>query len=254
MKDYFNYRYEDLIDFSLKESSHLSVIGNSNDFFIESLLEKKDNFNIFIGDKELLKDNISTIRKRMSIVLNKHLNIFVGETVKDEIAFGLESLAKSKTEIRNLIDSESKRFKIDNILENDPNSLGISDKVKMKILSSMIINPKIIVLDDVICELDYNDKLLIFNILDEFKKNGGIIINVTNDIEETLESDRIIIIQDKKLICDGKSLSVLNEEKLLKRLGLGIPFIVELNKYFMDYGMIDKYYLTNEKLVGALWK
>ena len=95
---------------------------------------------------------------------------------------------------------------------------------------------------------------MVFNILSEFKKNGGIIINVTNDVEETLESDRIIIIYDKKLICDGKTLSVLNEEKLLKRLGLGIPFIVELNKYFMDYGMIDKYYLTNEKLVGALWK
>ena len=254
MKDYFNYRYENLIEFSLKESTHLSIIGNSNDFFIESLLEKKENYNIFVGDKELLKENINTIRKRMSIVLNKHINIFVGETVKDEIAFGLESLALSKTEIITLIESESKRFKIDDLLESDPNSLGISDKVKMKILSSMIIKPKILVLDDVICELDYNDKLLVFDILDEFKKNGGIIINVTKDIEETLESDRIIIIQDNKLVCDGKTLSVLNEEKLLKRLGLGIPFIVELNKYFMDYGMIDKYYLTNEKLVGALWK
>ena len=58
----------------------------------------------------------------------------------------------------------------------------------------------------------------------------------------------------KKLACDGKTLSVLNEEKLLKTLGLGMPFIVELNKYLMDYGMIDKYNLTNEKLVGALWK
>ena len=194
MKDYFNYRYNIDIEFSLKESTHLSIIGNSNDFFIESLLEKQENFNIFIGDKELLKENINTIRKRMAIVLNKHLNIFVGETVKDEIAFGLESLAKSKTEIRNTIDNESKRFKIDNILESDPNSLGISDKVKMKILSALVINPKILVLDDIICELDYNDKLLVFNILSEFKKNGGIIINVTNDVEETLESDRIIII------------------------------------------------------------
>ena len=73
-------------------------------------------------------------------------------------------------------------------------------------------------------------------------------------MEETLYGDKIIIINDKMTVCEGKTLSVLNEEKLLKRLGLGLPFIVELNKYFMDYGMIDKYYLTNEKLVGALWK
>ena len=66
--------------------------------------------------------------------------------------------------------------------------------------------------------------------------------------------EKIIIIYDKKLICEGKTLSVLNEEKILRRLGLGLPFIVELNKYLMDYKLIDKYYLTNKKLVGAIWK
>ena len=69
-----------------------------------------------------------------------------------------------------------------------------------------------------------------------------------------MEGDRIIIIEDNFLVCDGKTLSVLNEEKLLKRLGIGLPFIIELNKYFMDYGISNKYYLSNDKLVGALWK
>ena len=57
-----------------------------------------------------------------------------------------------------------------------------------------------------------------------------------------------------KLVCDGKTLSVLNEEKLLKRLGIGLPFIIELNKYLMDYGLINKYYLNYKKLVSAVWK
>ena len=252
--NYFKYRYDTFIEFNLKEKTHLSIIGNSNDFFIETLLTPHEKSNVFIGDKELNQESLNTIRKRMVIVLNKHLNIFVGETVKDEIAFGLESLAFKKNEITDLIESESKLFKLYDLLERDPNSLGSSDKVKMKILCALIIKPKIIVLDNIISELDYKDKLLIFNILEEFKRDGGIVINVTNDIEETLASDRIIIIHDNKLVCDGKTLSVLNEEKLLKRLGVGIPFIVELNKYFMDYGMINKYYLSNEKLVGALWK
>ena len=96
--------------------------------------------------------------------------------------------------------------------------------------------------------------MLVFDILKEYTKNQGVVINLTSDMEETLEADRIIVIHDRKLACDGKTLSVLNEEKLLKRLGLGMPFIVELNKYLMDYGMIDKYSLTNEKLVNAIWK
>ena len=194
------------------------------------------------------------MRRNMSIVVYKHLDIFVGEKVVDEIVYGLESLAMKKNEIRELISSYARMFKLDELLERDPNSLGSSDKVKMKILSSMIIKPKILVIDNVISELDYEDKLLIFNILKDYSNSGGIVINFTNDIEQSMYGDKIYVIHDKKLVCEGKTLSVLNEEKLLKRLGISLPFIIDLNKYFMDYGLIKKYYLTNEKLVNALWK
>jgi energy-coupling factor transport system ATP-binding protein len=194
------------------------------------------------------------IRRRVGFVLYKHLNIFVGETVKDEIVFGLESLAMSKDDITQILASECRLFKLDELLERDPNSLGSSDKVKMKILSALIVKPNVLVIDNIMCELDYEDKLLVFDILKEYSKNGMIIINFTNDIEEALFGDKVIVIYDKKVICEGKTMSVLNEEKILKRLNVGLPFIVELSKYFMDYGMIDKYYLTNEKLIGALWK
>ena len=254
MNNYFNYRFGDDIEFSLKEKTFVSIIGNGNDLILDSLLYGNEKCNIFVGDLELNNENMSSIRRRISFVLYKHLDIFVGETVMDEIAFGLESLAMSKDDIVNAIQSEARLFKLEDLLERDPYSLGCSDKVKMKILSSLIIKPNIIVIDNVISLLDEKDKKLVFKILKEYKKKGGIVINLTNDMEETIQGDKIIIINDNKLVCEGKTLSVLNEEKLLKRLGLGLPFMVELNKYFMDYGMINKYYLSNEKLVGALWK
>ena len=254
MKDYFKYRFGNDIDFNLSPKDFVSIIGNANDLFIYTLLNGHSKCNIFVGDKEMNSENMPTIRRRMSIVLYKHLDIFVGETVMDEIAFGLEGLAFTKDDIRNTVASEARRYKLEELLERDCNSLGSSDKVKMKILSALIIKPQVLILDNVICELDYKDKELIFDILKEYKKNGGIIINVTNDIEETLYSEKIIVIHDKKLICFGKTLSVLNEEKLLKKIGIGLPFIIDLNRYFMDYGMIDKYYFDSEKLVGALWK
>lgn len=254
MKDYFKYRFGNDIEFNLSPKDFISIIGNGNDLFMYTLLNGHSKCNIFVGDKELNEENLPTIRKRMSIVLYKHLNIFVGETVMDEIAFGLESLAYTKDDIRNIVASEARRFKLESLLERDCNSLGSSDKVKMKILSAMIIKPQVLVLDNILCELDYKDKELIFDILKEYKKLGGIIINVTNDIEETLYGEKILVIHDKKMVCFGKTLSVLNEEKLLKRLGIGLPFIIDLNRYFMDYGMINKYYLDNDKLVGALWK
>ena len=252
--EYFNYKYKTNINFSIKLKSHVAIIGNSNDDFINTFLQYNKDTKIVIGNETLKDNNLGSIYKKVSIVLYKHLNIFVGETVLDEIVFGLEGLAYTKDDITTLVQSESRVFKLDKLLNKDPNSLGKSDIVKMKILASLITKPKVLILDNVISELDYNDKKLIFNILDEYKKKGGIVINATSDIEDTIESDRIIILNNNCLVCDGKTLSVLNEEKLLKRLGIGLPFIVELNKYFMDYGMINKYYLSNNKLVGALWK
>ena len=251
---YFKYKFEEDININIKEGEFVSIIGNNNDLIIHTLLHGNKKAVIQVGEFTYEKRAINAIRRRMSFVLYKHLNVFVGETVEDEIAFGLESLAMKKNEIRELIDKESRHFKLNELLRRDPNSLGASDKVKMKILSSLIINPKIIVIDNVMCELDAEDKKLVFDILKEFSKNGGIVLNFTNDMEETLYGDKIIVIFDKKVVCEGKTLSVLNEEKILKRLGLGLPFIVELNRYLMDYGLINKYYLSDKELVGALWK
>ena len=254
MKDYFKYRFSSEFDFNLDEGDFVTVVGNNNDLIIHTLLHGNNKCNIFVGDIEHNSKNMDEIRKRIGFVLYKHLNIFVAETVRDEIVFGLESLAMSKDDMTQLVLSESRLFKLDNLLERDPNSLGSSDKVKMKILISIIMNPKILVIDNILCELDYKDKLLVFDILKEYAKKGMIIINFTNDIEESLFGEKIIVVYDKKLICEGKTMSVLNEEKKLKRLNIGLPFMIELSKYFMDYGMINKYYLTNEKLIGAIWK
>ena len=139
MKDYFKYRFGTDIEFNLDSKDFVSIIGNTNDLFIYTLLNGHSKCNIFVGDKELNSENLPTIKKRLSIVLYKHLNIFVGETVMDEIAFGLEGLAYTKDDIRQLVASEARRFKIDHLLERDCNSLGSSDKTKMKILSALII-------------------------------------------------------------------------------------------------------------------
>lgn len=254
MDNYFKYKFGEDINFEVSKGEFVSIIGNNNDLLIHTLLHGHKMVEYYVDNTLFCKENSDLVRKNMGVVLYKHLNIFVGENVSDEIVFGLESLALKKDDIRNLLETYSKRFKLDHLLDKDPNSLGSSDKTKLKILSYLIMKPGVIVIDNLLCELDSSDKELVVCLLKEYVKEGGIVLNYTNDIEETLYGERIIIIYDKKLVCEGKTLSVLNEEKILKRLHLGIPFIVELNKYLMDYQMINKYYMTNEKLVNALWK
>ena len=158
--EYLKYRYKTNIEFDIDLKSFVSIIGNSNDFFISTFLEYNNDTNIFIDNEELKDNNLSSIYRNVSIVLYKHLNIFVGETVLDEIVFGLESLSYTKDDITSLVQSESKIYKLDHLLNKDPNSLGRSEIVKMKLLSALITKPKVIILDNVISELDYYDKIL----------------------------------------------------------------------------------------------
>lgn len=250
----FKYKFGDDIEFELKEKDFVTIVGNNNDLIVHTLLHGNKKAEIIINNSKFEYKSLLKMRRNMSIVVHKHLDIFVGETVFDEIVYGLESLAYNKKEMKEIMESETKLFKLDHLLDRDPNSLGSSDKVKMKILSSLIIKPKILVLDNIMSELDYNDFVLVFKILKDYSNDGGIVINITNNIEEALYSDKMFVIYDKKIVCEGKTISVLNEEKIFKRLGIGLPFIIDLNKYLMDYGLINKYYLTNEKLVNALWK
>lgn len=254
MKEYFKYRFSNDFEINLNEKDFVTIIGNNNSLIMHSLIHRQKRCNIFIGDKEYNPNQKELYYKQIGFILYKHLNLYVGETVIDELVYGLENMSKSRNEIREIIDIKSKLFKINHLLDKDVNSLGNSDRVKMKIMSIIITEPKVLVIDNILNELDLNDKLLVLEILEEYAKKGNIVINITNDIEETLYTNKMIIINDKKNIFSGKPSKILENEKLLKDLKIGLPFMYELSKYLIDYGMIDKYYLTNKSLVEAIWK
>jgi len=115
-------------------------------------------------------------------------------------------------------------------------------------------------------ELLQKKKVIFFNVLnnlndgelrkifDYLKDNNILFINVTNDIELSLYTDYLIIYDKIKILIEGKTLEVLKNEKLLKRLGVHLPFIVELSLLLKDYGLINDVYLDKESLVDILWK
>lgn len=115
-------------------------------------------------------------------------------------------------------------------------------------------------------ELITKKKIIFFNNLanleeDELKKlfaflqnNDILFINVTNNLEECLYTDYLIICDKDKVLIEGSTIEVLKNEILLKRLGLQIPFMVELSLLLKDYNLINDIYLDKESLVDELWK
>lgn len=125
------------------------------------------------------------------------------------------------------------------------------DELKLKILASLNTTKTVFVFFDVLTYLDkdFKERLIRYLILNKKR-----IINYTTDIEETLLLDYLVVVHENKIMMEGKKELVLQEEKILKKLGFNLPFIVELSNGLKYYGVIDRVYFNNEKLVEDLWK
>ncbi len=252
--NYFEYIENTDNTFGAKENEWITFLGDKNSAILENLMWKKENNYITINYSKITNKTVDKLRKLIGFSCFSMLNVFLGETVKDELAYGLESLATKKEEMNERINEILKDFRLTPLMEESPKSLSLSSKIKLNIARSLITKPKILVLDNVLSSLDEKDLKLVSKNLQNYVDKGGIIFNFTTEIEETLLGSKIIVSCDNKIVLSGYTLSVLNEEKIMKRLGYNLPFIILLNKYLKDYNLINYYVFTYERLVNEIWK
>lgn len=248
------YHENEDLKFVLDETDFVTLMGKGNKRLIDNIynLDKNDYIKInYMSFKNIASFKIA---KRINIVLNEDLNVFLCSAVEDELRFVLENKGFNNIKIVECIASMSHKYKIHDILKCNPTSIGISNKVKVKILLALLTEPKVLVLDNVLDNLDFNDKNFIIRVLKKYAREGNAVMNFTSNVEESLYGNKIILTDPDKIIAYGKTLSILNEEKLLKRLGIGLPFSIELCSILMDYGILDKYYTSSKRLVDKLWK
>ena len=135
-----------------------------------------------------------------------------------------------------------------------------------KLISNNYVGYEIIENDFTYQELLSKKKVIFFNVLNnlseeeliklfKFLKDSNIkYINLTNNLELTLYTKYLIVYDKEKVLIEGNTIDVLKKDKLLKRLGFELPFIVELSLLLKDYNLIQDIYLTKESLARALWK
>lgn len=251
---YLEYKENDDINIKTNEGNFITFLGDLNDHILKRITFLEENNFLTFNYSKITKKYIYKYYKQIGYASYELMNVLDGETVLDELAFGLESLAYKVEDIKKETDQVLKKFNLINEKNMSPVSLCESKKAMLLIASSLITKPKLLILDNILSSLDKNDYEIVKKVLKEFVKNKGIILNFTNNIDESLLGEEIIITNKEKVIVSGKTISVLNEEKIMKRLGLGLPFIILLNKYLKDYELIDEYELNYKKLGGKLWK
>ena len=119
------------------------------------------------------------------------------------------------------------------------------------ILELIMEKPKLIVLDDFFSHLKLDYKLKLLNWCQKLKIT---LMIVMSDIEDTLYMDNIIVMHKGKVLINDEKMAVYENEKLLNKLGIGLPFVVDLSRQLMYYGLVEEIYLTKESLVEKLWK
>lgn len=142
-------------------------------------------------------------------------------------------------------------FKIENLLNKNLSSLDLSSIIYLKIITRIINNHSIIIFDDALSYLNENQKRKVISYL---IKNDMIYVNITSNIEDVIFNNYLIVLTNSGVAIEGGAISVLSEEKLLKRLGFNLPFVFDLSLQLKSYGVIDKTYLSIDGLVNDLWK
>lgn len=243
----------------IKRGEWVSIIGpncSGKSTLVKLLVGILENNNaITIDGIPLTKDKVMEVRRRIGVIFQNPDNYFIGETVRDELAFTLENLCVNFGEMHTRIMRVSRLLKIDKLLDLNPRNLSGGEKQKVALAAILVIRPKIIILDEALVMIDSIEKKEILNILKELQDEQKVtIINITHDLEETLYGDKIVVIDRGIKLIEGRTLDVLKSDNILSKLGLELPFMVDLSLKLQFYKLINDIKLDMDDLVVSLWK
>ena len=210
---------------------------------------------IKILNKDLNKKNLFDIRRDVGFVFDNPDSFFACETVEDELAFSLENLAVAPATIKKKIDEISKLLKLDNMLDRNPSLLSGGEKQKVALGCALMLEPRILVLDEALMMIDINEKDEIFRILKDYCIRKRVtILSFTYNLDEAFYSDRLIVLNKGKIVVDGSFPYVFEEENVMRKIGLEVPFSVELSKKLNLYNLNSRVHLDIKGVVDELWK
>ena len=191
---------------------------------------------VFINGISVKKNN-NYARKKIGFVFQNSSTQIIGQTVKDDIAFGPENMSLPKREIENRIEEIAKSLDIEDLLDKSPNRLSEGEKKKTAIAGILVMRPEIIILDEPFTGLDFDGVKMLLNILIKLKENSTSIIVITHDIEKVLaHADRLIVMADGRIVGDGKPVDQL---KIAMANGIRVP--QNVNTKYMSWLYNEKY-------------
>lgn len=248
------------VSFNIEKGSYTTIIGHNGSGkstiakLLVGLLEKK-NGTIMIEDLELNQDNLIKIRNKIGIVFQNPDNQFIGSTVRDDIAFGLENHCVEQKDMDPIINEYAAKVNMTEFLDSEPTHLSGGQKQRVAIAGVLAMHPDIIIFDESTSMLDPQGKDEIKKFIYHLHENKELtIISITHDIEEVSSSDHVIVMNDGKVVMDGKPDDVLYRTDELVKIQLDVPFALKLQNALAKKGINVGKCLDLESLVDEIWQ
>lgn len=250
------------INLSVEKGKWLSILsrnGSGKTTLIKlaaGLLENSSKGSIKIFDQEVNQENFASIKEHIGMVFQNPDNQFVGPTVQDDVAFGLENKSIERNEMIERVDSALKDVEMIEFANREPNSLSGGQKQRVALASVLALQPDIIILDEATSMLDPKGRKSLLKLVQKLRSQYKItVIAITHDIQEIEQSDQVIIIDGGKKKLEGKPAKILIEDEKLESFGLEVPFTKRVRKRLFELGIIlPNDYESKEMVANKIWK
>lgn len=249
------------ISFTIKEEESVAIIGHNGSGkstiakLMNGLLFPQEG-EIWINGQLLTEESIWLIRREVGMVFQNPDNQFVGATVQDDVAFGMENRGVARKEMVKQIDASLQAVNMEDYRLTEPHRLSGGQKQRVAIAGVIAISPKVLILDEATVMLDPRGRKEIMQTINELTiKEQLSLITITHDLSEVTGVDRVIVLNKGEIWLSDDPRVVLEKGTELQAIGLDVPFITALSNKLAFKGIqLGKEPFTIEEMVDELWK
>ncbi|HHQ3819471.1 energy-coupling factor ABC transporter ATP-binding protein [Streptococcus pneumoniae] len=257
-----NQNYYDVKDitFHVKRGEWLSIVGHNGSGksttvrLIDGLLEAESG-EIVIDGQRLTEENVWNIRRQIGMVFQNPDNQFVGATVEDDVAFGLENQGLSRQEMKKRVEEALALVGMLDFKKREPARLSGGQKQCVAIAGVVALRPAILILDEATSMLDPEGRRELIGTVKGIRKDYDMtVISITHDLEEVAMSDRVLVMKKGEIESTSSPRELFSRNDL-DQIGLDDPFANQLKKSLSQNGYdLPENYLTESELEDKLWE
>lgn len=246
------------VSFEIPKGSYTTIVGHNGSGkstiakLLIGLLKAKSGEIKILGNI-LNEENVYSLRNHVGIVFQNPDNQFIGSTVADDIAFGLENHCVPQEQMQAIIEDVAARVNMSDFLDSEPTKLSGGQKQRVAIAGILAIAPDIIIFDESTSMLDPQGKASINEQIQKLHDERNItILSITHDMEEVAQSEYVIVLKDGKVEMQGTPKQIFEHKGKLKEMKLELPFALSFSEKLKNEGILKDSYCTLDEVVNEL--